>query len=88
MVVYVEDAEPVSVEDLTLDEARAVLARDEADLPMAFNSAHAACLLREIRELEAQIEWLEAEQRDEAAQDAAAEHAYDLWADHDLGIPA
>ena len=88
MVVYVEDAEPVSVEDLTLDEARAVLARDEADLPMAFNSAHAACLRSEIGELEGQIEWLEAEQRDEAAQAAAAEHAYDLWADHDLGIPA
>ena len=88
MVVYVDDAEPVFVEDLTLDEARAVLARAEAELPLAFNSAHAACLRSEIREVEGQIEWLESEQRDEAAQDAAAEHAYDLWADRDLGIPA
>ena len=53
MVVYVEDAEPVSVEDLSLDEARVVLARDEADLPMAFNSAHAACLRRRSASLRA-----------------------------------
>ena len=88
MVVYVEDVDPVSVEDLTLDEARAVLARAEAELPMAYQlGAHREPAAAR-SELEGQIEWLEAEQRDEAAQDAAAEHAYDLWADHDLGIPA
>ena len=48
MVVYIDDAEPVSVEQLTLDEARTVLARTQA----------------------------------------AVEHASDLWAERDLGVPA
>ncbi|MCB1287760.1 MAG: hypothetical protein KDB47_08715 [Mycobacterium sp.] len=88
MVVYVDDVEPVDVELLSLDEARMVLARTQAELPIAFNSAHAATLRMEIAEVEDQIAWLESEAAAEALEDAAVEHASDLWADYDLGIPA
>ncbi|MDZ4233556.1 MAG: hypothetical protein U1C73_07305 [Dietzia sp.] len=87
MVVYVDDVEPVDVELLSL-EARMVLARTQAELPIAFNSAHAATLRMEIAEVEDQIAWLESEAAAEALEDAAVEHASDLWADYDLGIPA
>jgi hypothetical protein len=88
MVVYVDDAEPVFVEQLTLDEARTVLARSRAELPNAFNSAHAAALRSEISEVEGQIAWLEAQEDEAALQEAAVEHACDLWADRDLGVLA
>ncbi|MDQ1719248.1 MAG: hypothetical protein QOE71_3658 [Pseudonocardiales bacterium] len=88
MVVYVDDVEPVDIEQSGLDEARMVLARAKAELPRAFNAAHAASLRREIAEVEGQIEWLESEAAEAALEDAAAEHAADLWADYDLGIPA
>lgn len=88
MVVHVDDVEPVDVELLSLDEARMVLARTQAELPIAFNSAHAATLRMEIAEVEDQIAWLESEAAAEALEDAAVEHARDLWADYDLGIPA
>lgn len=88
MVVYVEDVDPVQVEQLTLDEARAVLARAQAELPRAYNSAHAQTLRSEVAEVEDQIAWLESEAQEQALEDAAVEHAMDLWADYDLGIPA
>ncbi|MDP7739201.1 MULTISPECIES: hypothetical protein [Mycobacterium] len=88
MVVYVDDVEPVDVEQLSLDEARMVLARARAELASAFNSAHAGSLRREIAEVEGQIEWLESEAEAAALEDAAAEHASDLWADYDQGISA
>lgn len=88
MVVYVDDIDPVNVEQLSLDEARIVLARAEAELPKAYNSVHAASLRREIAEVAEQIEWLEAEARAGVVEDAAVEHAIDLWADRHLGIPA
>jgi hypothetical protein len=88
MVVYVEDVDPVNVEQLSLDEARIVLARAEAELPRAYNSAHAASLRREIAEVAEQIEWLESEARAEAVEDVAVEHSIDLWVDRDLGISA
>lgn len=88
MVVYVEDVDPVDVEQLSLDEARIVLARAEAELPRAYNSAHAASLRSEIAEVAEQIEWLESEARAEAVEDAAVEHSIDLWVDRDLGISA
>ena len=83
MVVYVDDADPVDVEQLTLDEARMVLGRAEAELPRAYNSAHAQSLRREIAEVADQIEWLESEAREAALEDAAVEHAIDLRADRD-----
>ena len=88
MVVYVDDVEPVDVEQLSLDEARMVLARTESELARAYNSAHAASLRQEIGEVEGQIEWLESEAAEVELEDAAAEHAMNLWADYDLGIPA
>jgi hypothetical protein len=88
MVVYVDDVEPVDVEQLSLDEARIVLARAEAELPKAYNSVHAASLRREIAEVADQIEWLQSEAWAEVVEDAAVEHVIDLWADRDLGIPA
>lgn len=88
MVVYVEDVDPVQVEQLTLAEARAVLARAQAELPRAYNSVHAQTLRCEIAEVEDQIAWLESEAEGQALEDAAVEHAMDLWADYDLGIPA
>jgi hypothetical protein len=88
MVVYVDDVDPVDVEQLSLDEAQTVLARVRAELPRAFNSAHAASLRQEMAEVEGQIAWLESEAAAEALEDAAAEHAADLWADYDLGISA
>lgn len=87
MVVYVDDVDPVDVEQLSLDEARIVLERDEVELPTAYNSAHAASLRHEIAEVAGQIEWLESEARADAVEDAAVDHAVDLWADRDLGIP-
>jgi hypothetical protein len=86
MVVYVDDVEPVDVEQLGLDEARLVLARTKAELAGAFNSAHAASLRQEIAEIEGQIEWLDSEARADAVEDAAVDHAVDLWADRDLGF--
>jgi hypothetical protein len=88
MVVYVYDVDPVDVEQLSFDEARIVLARAEAALPRAYNSAHAASLRREIAEVAEQIEWLQSEARAEVVEDAAVDHAIDMWADRDLGIPA
>lgn len=88
MFVYVDDVEPVDIEQLSLDEARVVLARAEAELPRAFNWAHAQSLRNEITEVQGQIEWLESEAREAALEDAAVEHANDLWADYDLGISA
>ncbi|ORX19446.1 hypothetical protein [Mycobacterium xenopi] len=60
MFVYIDDDEPVFVEQLTLAEARTVLARSKAELTQAFNAAHTASLWMEISELEEQIAWLEA----------------------------
>lgn len=88
MRVYVDDPDPVEVELLTLDEARKVLARSEAELPKAVNTAHAEHLRAEIAELADQIEWLESEAGREALSCAAAEHTFDLWADRDLGVLA
>jgi hypothetical protein len=88
MVVYVDDEQPVFVEQLTLEEARTVLARSKADLRRAFNWAHAASLRMEIAEVEDQIGWLESEQREALLQEAAVQHASDLWADRDFGVPA
>lgn len=88
MVVYVDDELPVFVEQLTFAEAQTVLARARAELPNAFNSAHAAYLRTEIAEVEDQIAWLESEQAAAALQEAAVEHVSELWADRDLGIPA
>ncbi|WP_083298146.1 hypothetical protein [Mycolicibacterium grossiae] len=86
MVVYVEDVDPVEVEQLTLDEARVVLARAQAELPRAYNSAHAQTLRCEIAEVADQIEWLEAEAQEQALGDAAVENAMELWADYGQGI--
>jgi hypothetical protein len=88
MVVYVDDVDPADVEQLSLDEARIVLARAEAELPKAYNPAHTASLRREIAEVADQIEWLQSEGRSEVVEDAAVDHAIDVWADRDLGIPA
>jgi hypothetical protein len=86
MFVYIDDERPVFVEQLTLEEARRVLARNTAELPKAFNAAHAACLRMEIAELEDQIAWLVSEQGEALLGEAADEQASDLWADRDLGI--
>jgi hypothetical protein len=51
MVVYIDDVDPVAVEQLTLDEARMVLVRAEAELPGVCNSAHVQSLRREIAEV-------------------------------------
>lgn len=88
MVVYVDDVDPVDVEQLSLDEALTVLARVRAELPRALNSAHAASLRQEMAEVEGQIAWLETEAAEAASEDAAAEHAMNLWADYDRGVPA
>lgn len=76
MVVYIDDAEPVFVEQLTLDEAQAVLAHTRAELSRAFNEAHAAALRAEIAEVEEQIDWLEAQAHEAAQQEAALENLY------------
>lgn len=86
MVVYVDDDEPVAVEQLSLDEAQMMLSRSEADLVRAYNWAHAQCLRQQIAELRGQIEWLESKAVEAALEDAAVEHASDLWADYDRGI--
>lgn len=87
MFVYLDDGDPVDVEQLTLDEARMVLCRAEAELPRAYNWAHAASLRREIAEVADQIEWLESKAQDAALEEAAIEHDIELWADRGLGIP-
>jgi hypothetical protein len=76
-----DDVEPVDVEQLSLGEARMVLARAESELARAYNSAHAASLRQEIAEVEGQMDWLEAEAAEAELEDAAAEHAMNLWAD-------
>lgn len=88
MVVYVDDVEPVLVEQLSADEAHMVRARLEKELATAYNAAHALSLRQELAEVEGQIEWLESEAREAALADAAAERAADLWADYDMGVPA
>ncbi|MDO2394780.1 hypothetical protein QRB38_13265 [Mycobacterium avium subsp. hominissuis] len=88
MVVYVEDADPVDVELLGVEEAHVVLTRLKGELVAAYNAAHAECVRRAIAEVEGQIAWLESEAAEVALAEAAAEHADDLWADYDLGIPA
>jgi hypothetical protein len=50
-------------------------------LARAYNSAHAASLRQEIAEVEGQMDWLEAEAAEAELEDAAAEHAMNLWAD-------
>lgn len=82
--IYLEDNDPVQVEQLTLDEAREVLARARGELHRAYNSAHSQAVLAEIAELEGQIEWLESEAEALRLEDAAVEHAMDLWADRGL----
>ncbi|AGB27354.1 hypothetical protein Mycsm_07260 (plasmid) [Mycobacterium sp. JS623] len=77
VVVYVEDADPVDVE-----------LRLKGELVAAYNAAHAEWVRRAIAEVEGQIAWLESEAAEVALAEAAAEHADDLWADYDLGIPA
>ena len=62
MMVYIDDDEPMFVEQLGLDDARAVLSRTRASLPWAFNSAHAVALRAEIAAVEDQIDWLETQQ--------------------------
>ena len=86
MVVYLEDNDPVQVEQLTLDEARVVLARARRELPRVYNSAHSRAVLAEIAEVEDQIECLEAEAEALRLEDAAVERDMDLWADRDLGL--
>ena len=86
MFVYVDDERPVFVEQLTLGEAWRVLARNTAELPKAFNAAHAACLRMQIAELEDQIAWLISEQGEALLGEAAVEQVSELWADRDLGI--
>ncbi|OOK65294.1 hypothetical protein BZL29_7926 [Mycobacterium kansasii] len=86
--MYVDDVDVVDVEQLNLGEARMVLSRSEAHLARAFNSAHARCLRQQIAEIEGRIAWLELEAAEAALEDAAAEHASDLWDDYDLGILA
>jgi hypothetical protein len=89
MFVYIDDERPVFVEQLTLGEARrVVLARNTAELPKAFNAAHAACLRMEIAELEDQIAWLISEQGEALLGEAAVEQVSDVWADRDRGIRA
>ena len=88
VVYYVDDLDPIDVERLTLDGARMVLGRAEAELARAYSSAHATSLRREIAEVAEQIAWLESEAEVEAVADAAVEHVIDLWTDRDLGIPA
>lgn len=88
MVVYVEDVDPVDVEMLTLDEARSVLLRVQGELSRAYNEVHAQSLRYEIAEVTGQIEWLESEAAAQAAEDAAVDHAVDLWADRDMGFYA
>jgi hypothetical protein len=85
---YVDDVEPVDVEQSSLDEARMVLARTQAELPTAFNSAHATSSGQHIAEIEGQIEWLKSEAAQAVWEDAAAGHASDLWADYGLEITA
>lgn len=88
MVVYVvEDADPVDVELLSVEEACSVLARLKGELVAAYNSAHAEYVRRVIAEVEGQIAWLETEAAEVALAESAAEHVADLWADYDLGIP-
>jgi hypothetical protein len=84
--VYIDDEQPVVVEQLTLDEARMVLARTEAELSVAFNAAHATSLRMTIAEVADQIAWLESVERAEGLQDAAVGHACDVWADRGLNI--
>lgn len=87
MVIYLDDVDPVYVEQLSADEAHMVRARLEKELATAYNAAHAYSLRRELAEVEGQIEWLESEAREAALADAATEHAADLWADYDMGLP-
>lgn len=86
MVVYVDDVELIDVEQLRLGEARMVLARMVVELAGAYNSAHARYLRQQIADVEGQIEWLESQAAEVALEDAAVEHARDLWADYDLGV--
>ncbi|WP_292981034.1 hypothetical protein [Mycobacterium sp.] len=85
MQVYVDDPESVEVELLTIDEAHRVLARCEAELPQAFNSAHAWCLQEEIAALLDHITMLESEFGQRVLDGEAAEHRFDVWTDRDLG---
>ncbi len=86
MMVYVDDDEPVFVEQLSLEDAMAVVERARSALPWAFNSAHAAALRSEIAEVEDQIDWLAGQECAVAARERAAEMAYDLWVDHVRGV--
>ena len=88
MVVYLDDDEAVDVEQLSLDEARLVLARAVAQLSGAYNIAHAQWLRQEIAEVEGQIEWLEVEAAETALAEAADEYSADMWRDYTLGIRA
>jgi len=88
MMVYIDDDDAVFVEQLSLEQARAVLARERSALRRPVNSAHAAALRSEIAEVEDQIEWLEGQECALAACERAAEMAYAVWVDYDLGLPA
>ena len=87
MLVYLDDDQPIDVEQLTLNQAQRVLADTEAELRRAFNSAHATMLGQVITEVEDQIQWLQAQQHAQAQADAATQHAHHVFTDQQMGIP-
>ncbi|GAB4980921.1 hypothetical protein MAHJHV61_00380 [Mycobacterium avium subsp. hominissuis] len=85
MFFYIEDDVPVFVEDLTLEQARYLLARTEGELPLAYNWAHRQALKLDVYELQGQIEWLESERAAQVTVEAAEDHAHDLYVDYVIG---
>jgi len=86
MYISLDDGDLVLVDLLTLDEALAARARTEAELPWAYNSAHAAALRLTLDHLDEQIEWLHEQAEAQAADDAADQIAQDWFADYLMGI--
>ena len=86
MFVYLNNGDLIFIEQLTLEQAAAVRARTEAQLPWAYNSAHAAALLQQLRQLHEQIEWLQAQAAAQAQIDHADQMNQDRLTDYSLGL--
>jgi hypothetical protein len=86
MFVYLDNGDLIFIEQLTLQQAAAVCARTEAQLPWAYNSAHAAALRQQLRHLREQIEWLQVQAAAQAQIDAGDQMNQDRFTDYPLGL--
>ncbi len=86
MFVYLDNGDLIFIEQLTLEQALPLRARTKARLPWAYNTAHAAFLSQQLRLLQEQIEWLQAQVTAQAQADLADQMNQDRFDDYPLGL--